>query len=138
MPLKFDENKILENFQEIGGRNASKEILINFLEENFKFPGKEFKNGEDFVPIDFTENLSEKVLDKISDEKFKNYANEVHKMWLIMSKELDENYDEAFGSLLEVEYPVVLAGVPRFRETYYWDSYWIVKGLLVGLGFWNG
>lgn len=33
-------------------------------------------------------------------------------------------------SLLTLPYPAVVAG-DRFREVYYWDSYFIVRGLIV-------
>ena len=33
-------------------------------------------------------------------------------------------------SLLALPYPTVVPG-GRFRESYYWDTYWIVEGLLV-------
>lgn len=33
-------------------------------------------------------------------------------------------------SLLELPFPAVVAG-DRFREVYYWDSYFIIRGLLV-------
>lgn len=33
-------------------------------------------------------------------------------------------------TMLWVPHPVVIPGA-RFREVYYWDSYWVVKGLLV-------
>lgn len=33
-------------------------------------------------------------------------------------------------SIIHVPNPVIVPG-GRFREFYYWDSYWIVKGLLL-------
>lgn len=33
-------------------------------------------------------------------------------------------------TLLWVPHPFVVPGA-RFREVYYWDSYWVIKGLLV-------
>lgn len=33
-------------------------------------------------------------------------------------------------SIIHVPHPVIVPG-GRFREFYYWDSYWIVKGLLL-------
>ncbi len=33
-------------------------------------------------------------------------------------------------SLLILPYPAVVAG-DRFREVYYWDSYFIIRGLIV-------
>ena len=36
----------------------------------------------------------------------------------------------ALHSLLILPYPAVVAG-DRFREMYYWDSYFVIQGLLV-------
>lgn len=33
------------------------------------------------------------------------------------------------SSLLKQKYPMIIPG-DRFRETYYWDAFWILKGLL--------
>lgn len=33
-------------------------------------------------------------------------------------------------SLLSLPHPFFIPG-QRFRELYYWDSYWVIKGLLV-------
>lgn len=38
--------------------------------------------------------------------------------------------EPARHSLLILPYPAVVAG-DRFREIYYWDSYFIIRGLLV-------
>ncbi len=35
-----------------------------------------------------------------------------------------------FFSLIYVPHPFIIPG-GRFREIYYWDSYWIVQGLLI-------
>ena len=35
---------------------------------------------------------------------------------------------ENFSSLIYMEHPFVVPSTGRFRELYYWDSYWTVKG----------
>ena len=102
--------------------------LIKFVEGNFEKPGNEYI---DYVPDDFRQDLDETVLNKIQSVDLKTYANEVHNMWKILSKVQKSGLDFNKNSALEVDYGVFFAGVPRFRETYYWDSYWILKGLLV-------
>lgn len=37
--------------------------------------------------------------------------------------------EEENSSLIHAPYPFIIPG-ERFRESYYWDSYWIIKGLL--------
>ena len=42
--------------------------------------------------------------------------------------EVEENPDQY--SLIYMENPFIVPG-GRFREMYYWDSYWTIQGLLV-------
>ena len=42
----------------------------------------------------------------------------------------DKSEIEAQSSLIYLEHPFVVPG-GRFREVYYWDSYWTAKGLLL-------
>ncbi|EFO15264.1 hypothetical protein LOAG_13249 [Loa loa] len=37
--------------------------------------------------------------------------------------------DPRRNSLIEVPHPFIIPG-GRFREFYYWDAYWIAKGLI--------
>ena len=43
---------------------------------------------------------------------------------------ISEDNVEDFSSLIYLKNPFVVPG-GRFREVYYWDSYWTVKGLLL-------
>jgi len=56
----------------------------------------------------------------------------VHSRWRQLYRRF--NHDAScelgcFSSFL-LPYPFVIPG-GRFREPYYWDTYWVVKGLLV-------
>ncbi len=55
----------------------------------------------------------------------------VHAKWqnLLRVFEHDVNCSDCYSSIA-VPYPFVIAG-GRFVEYYYWDSYWIIQGLLV-------
>ncbi|MCC7405328.1 MAG: hypothetical protein IT288_13100 [Bdellovibrionales bacterium] len=52
---------------------------------------------------------------------------EIHRLWgeLLFKSDRDDG-----STLLKVPKPYVVAG-GRFREFYYWDSFWIMKGLLL-------
>lgn len=123
------EDQIFQDFESIGGEEAEIETLVKFLERNSDPPGSEYEN---YISDDFMDFSQLKLGPKISDPKFLEYAENIHHMWPILTKKLKtEDFDENLGTLLKVNHPVVLAGVPRFRETYYWDTFWIFKGLLV-------
>lgn len=75
----------------------------------------------------------------------RGFAEHVHGLWKVLAR-LDADEDEEVGkdggsvelegvprhttsSRIRLPYPAVVPG-ERFRETYYWDTYWIVLGLL--------
>ncbi|XP_058203654.1 probable trehalase [Rhododendron vialii] len=62
----------------------------------------------------------------------REWALEVHKLWKNLSRRVDEGVFEhpELHTLLPLSKPVVVPG-SRFREVYYWDSYWVIRGLLV-------
>uniref|UniRef100_A0A183BQN2 Trehalase n=1 Tax=Globodera pallida TaxID=36090 RepID=A0A183BQN2_GLOPA len=88
------------------------------------------KNGV-HEPEDWKENPQK--FDQIKDAELKKWAYEMHKMWKKMSKKMasimDSKGNQQKHSMLYVSNPFMVPG-GRFRELRYWDSYWIVRGLL--------
>lgn len=56
-----------------------------------------------------------------------NYA------WKNLTRKIGPTKEEIenSSSLIYMEHPFVVPSTGRFREVYYWDSYWTVKGLLL-------
>lgn len=56
----------------------------------------------------------------------------MNEIWKVLCRKMDPTVEAnpSRYSLLYVPKPFVVPG-GRFREFYYWDAYWIVKGLLV-------
>ncbi|KAL7015075.1 hypothetical protein ACKWTF_016270 [Chironomus riparius] len=129
MKLKQSPAKTLEIFDEFLSKNPdpSTEDLKKWVESNFEEPGSEFENWK---PDDFTKNPA--VLDKISDKSFRSFAYDLNGIWNDLGrkikKEVHEN--EELYSIIYVENPMIVPG-GRFREFYYWDSYWVLRGLLL-------
>lgn len=48
----------------------------------------------------------------------------------MLSYTVDVRDNPEYYSLVYLPNPFIVPG-GRFREVYYWDSYWIVKGLLI-------
>jgi alpha,alpha-trehalase len=67
-----------------------------------------------------------------SDYPYKNWFYDLNALWLTLGKNISESVIEhpEKHSFLPLDYPMIVPG-GRFRESYYWDSYWIVRGLLV-------
>lgn len=128
MPLKYDAATTLTAWKQLitetGGVIVT-DVLLNFINEHFDQPGGEL---EDHQPIDFN---TEQNFDFIADPHYRNFAKELHLKWPTLSRRVTdkvktnpENY-----SLIDLPNPFIVPG-GRFRELYYWDSFWTIKGLI--------
>lgn len=68
----------------------------------------------------------------IVDKTFRQFALDLHGIWKDLCRKVDPIVAEESHrfSLIALPHPFIAPG-GRFRESYYWDAYWIVKGLLV-------
>lgn len=72
------------------------------------------------------------LLSRISNETMSSFAYDINQIWLQLYREMNQDVFEnpQRYSILRRRNGLVLPG-GRFRETYYWDSYWIVRGLIL-------
>ncbi|XP_031429612.1 trehalase [Clupea harengus] len=101
--------------------------LREFLMKFFDAPGKEF---ETWTPLDWREKPQ--FLSKIKDPKLYNWAAELHRLWKSLGRKITtdvKDHPELYSQIYTPN-PVIIPG-GRFRELYYWDSYWIINGLLL-------
>lgn len=125
MPMKFPPKIIYEKYSLLGP-NPSKETLTSFIFENFDLPDSEL---EDHQPTDW--KPSPQFLDKISSSEFKLLSQEIHKIWKSLIRKFNHTkYCSTCYSSLDIKHPFAVPG-GRFREFYYWDSYWVIEGLLI-------
>jgi len=125
MPMKFNKEQVLAAFKNLP--DLSKSTLETFVKTNFDAEGTEL---EQVQPSDWKKDP--KFIEDIEDEKFKNLAVEMNKIWKNLTKKITKSQTEIEekSSLIYLEHPFVVPG-GRFREVYYWDSYWTIKGLLL-------
>jgi alpha,alpha-trehalase len=118
--------KIFDDFMHKHNNAPTQDQIANWVNANFDPPGSEF---EKWIPSDFKKNP--KILDLIKDKDYRQFASDLNEIWLQlgrkMKKEVAENNE--LYSIIYVENGVIVPG-GRFREFYYWDSYWIILGLL--------
>ena len=67
-----------------------------------------------------------------SDGKLKVFGETIHAKWKGLTRRFDQKKicENCQASSLKLPYPFIVPG-GRFREFYYWDSYWILEGLYV-------
>ncbi|ORY99570.1 glycoside hydrolase [Absidia repens] len=123
MPTTKPVNKVLEAFQSLGN-DPDKKSLQSFVEDHFSPAGSEMK------PYNIT---TEPLvwLDKVGDTKYRGWVNQLHHAWSKLAFKFDTSYlcKGCVSSTLPVRRPFVVPG-GRFREFYYWDSYFVIEGLL--------
>ncbi|VDM43237.1 unnamed protein product [Toxocara canis] len=126
MPLKHDPVTTLKNFNELGERSKDREVLRQFVNEHFDPPGFELI---EWYPEDWVAFPSSFL--KIEDYHLRRWALHLHRIWRDLCRRVkdDVRQHQELYSLLYVPHPFVIPG-GRFREFYYWDSFWILKGLL--------
>ncbi|KAK8388520.1 hypothetical protein O3P69_020480 [Scylla paramamosain] len=130
MSLKNSEKETLLEFEELMNRtqkNPSKEDIQIFVDEHFREPGDEF---EDWDPSDWSEDPE--FLKKIVHPDLKEWGKKLNAMWKKLGRKISTTVkdDPEKHSQIYVPNPVIVPG-GRFREFYYWDSYWTIEGLLL-------
>ena len=126
MPMRFDPEEVLANFRELSS-SPTEDELREFIEHNFLEAGIDLQHSE---PVDF--NPDPAFARRIPDAGLREFGYYIHSIWpqLFRRVDPDARMHQQRHSLLALPYPLVVPG-GRFRESYYWDTYWIVEGLLV-------
>ena len=99
----------------------------SFIDNNFAPEGSEF---EDWSPTDWKPQIT--LFDNLVDSNYKDFARFLHSRWKDLGRQVKaevETNPEKY-SLIPLSNPFIVPG-GRFREMYYWDSYWTIQGLLV-------
>jgi len=130
MKMKFSPVDTMKNFTKnmIEWKQRPKvDDLRKFISENFEKEGTEL---ETWIPSDWTKLPT--FIDSIKDGTFKRFAEDVNLEWKSLGRVIkdDVRLHPDLYSLIYVPHPIIIPG-GRFREIYYWDSYWIIRGLLL-------
>jgi alpha,alpha-trehalase len=124
MPLKYDPHVIIEAFRAL--ENYSIPELSKFVRNHFMDAGSELLS---WTPPDWVQTPN--FIHHIKSEEYREFAIKVNNMWKSLGKQLipDVNINPQRYSIIPQRFPFIVPG-ERFREFYYWDSYWIIRGLL--------
>ncbi|XP_026671283.1 trehalase isoform X4 [Ceratina calcarata] len=130
MKMRNPPNETLLLFREFMDRvdqMPTRHDIEKFVNDTFDPEGSEF---EEWDPEDWT--IRPKFLNKISDDELRKFASDLNHIWKMLGRKMkdDVRLNEDHYSIIYVPNPVIVPG-GRFREFYYWDSYWIIKGLLL-------
>ncbi|XP_015435056.1 PREDICTED: trehalase-like isoform X2 [Dufourea novaeangliae] len=130
MKMKHPPNQTLalfRRFMEQVDQMPTRHQIEQFVNDTFDPAGSEF---EEWDPADWTPHP--RFLNKIHDQDLQKFASDLNHIWKMLGRKMkdDVRVNEDQYSIIYVPHPVIVPG-GRFREFYYWDSYWIIKGLLL-------
>ncbi|EEB20464.1 Trehalase precursor, putative [Pediculus humanus corporis] len=127
--LKYKPAVTLEKFnvlmQETEDRPTRKQ-LQDFVNDYFE-DGNEL---EAWTPPDWTPHPQ--FVDNIIDPNYRKWALDLNNLWTNLTRKMivDVKNNPDQYSIVYVPNGLVIPG-GRFTEFYYWDTYWIVRGLLL-------
>ncbi|XP_023817400.1 trehalase [Oryzias latipes] len=131
MKLNSPPDLVLSSFHNLSTEFLNSMVppakLQEFLDQYFEEPGTEL---EPWAPPDW--NAQPEFLTGIADDKLREWAGQIHNLWNSLGRKIRSDVKDhpELYSLIYTPHPVVVPG-GRFRELYYWDSYWVINGLLV-------
>uniref|UniRef100_A0A2S2PC56 Trehalase n=1 Tax=Schizaphis graminum TaxID=13262 RepID=A0A2S2PC56_SCHGA len=125
MRLLHSPNETMKTFMEM--KKFGNFNIKSFIQNHFDNSTNEF---EEWKPTDW--NLRPKFINEIKDEKLQLWAIELNSIWKQLGRKIkdDVRLNPERYSIVYVPNPIIVPG-GRFREMYYWDSYWIIRGLLL-------
>lgn len=132
IPLRFSLNETARAFDALP-RSANDNliaprVLEHFVGQYFDVPGSELIAT---TPKDFHSNPTN-FLPRVQNVTVRKWALQIHELWLELTRKVSPAVamEPLKHTLLPLNHAVVVPGA-RFKEVYYWDSYWVIKGLLV-------
>lgn len=129
MPLKFSLSETEAAFDKLP-RPVSVEDLKCFVETYFGGAGDDM---DYLVPEDFVEE-PDGFLAKVKHPEVRAWALKVHSLWKNLSRKVSDGVktQPQLHTLLPLPASFVIPG-SRFREVYYWDSYWVIRSVCFNL-----
>lgn len=129
LPLKLPRQVVKDNFAAMLANtthNPSLNDIKQFLAENFGARGEELTEWDppDWKPYP-------QFLSHVRDDLLRQFGMELNALWKDLGKQINidvKNRPDMY-SLVYLQSPVILPG-GRFLELYYWDTYWIIRGLI--------
>lgn len=115
-----------KNLMSKTNNKPTREDVQQFLKDNFKEEGE----LDDWTPPDFKPNPA--FLNKIPDYSTRNFAKHLVGIWPKLGRKVNETVSKYPDrhSLIPLPNGFIVPG-GRFKEIYYWDSYFVIKGLLI-------
>lgn len=105
----------MKAFQNLGGINATRAQVMQFLDENFLPAGSEVKLLQDISIPELT------WINNVSNPEYRGWVSHLNQAWgnLTFNFDYSDLCEDCVSSTLPVSRPFIVPG-GRFREFYYW------------------
>lgn len=120
---------VLQAFASLNSTNATEGAITNFVNTNFAGEGQELEAlvlGDEFNP-------TPAFLDNVTDPLVRSWVQIINGYWTSLIRTTNQSLicdgTSCSSTFIPLNHSFVIPG-GRFREQYYWDSFWIVEGLL--------
>ncbi|XP_014246527.1 trehalase-like [Cimex lectularius] len=131
LQLKYPEETVLNKFAALQDKNA--DTVKQFVSENFlncTTSENQCEELDRWDPPDWTSNPS--IINKITVKQYRQWAVDLNNIWKELGRIMNNKAKQhpEHTSLIYVPNGFIVPG-GRFRELYYWDTFWIINGLLI-------
>ncbi|CCM03727.1 uncharacterized protein FIBRA_05873 [Fibroporia radiculosa] len=134
-PTSKRSQQVLSDFSAIYGTGSNvitEEDIVNFEDNDFRGEGLEM---EAIALSNFNANPA--FLNNVTDNLLKAWSQTVSGYWVDLVRQTNYSATCPYGTengpcegtFIPLNHTFVIPG-GRFREQYYWDSYWIIQGLM--------
>lgn len=135
-PTSKPESEVVDNFNRLGGGNTSNityQEIVQFVQDNF------VAEGVELVPADLGDEFVEdpEFLTRVEDEVVRDWLKQVHSYWELLARTTNSSSpsgaqcDGCVSSFIPFnESRVFVIPGGRFRELYYWDTFFVIEGLI--------
>ncbi|EMD39599.1 glycoside hydrolase family 37 protein [Gelatoporia subvermispora B] len=131
-PTNKPSQQVLSDFNAIDSSSTTEGDIVSFMDNDFRGEGLEL---EAVAEPNFNPNPA--FLSSVKDPLIRAWSQTVHTFWTQLIRNTNQSAlcpegtedGPCESSLIPLNHTYVIPG-GRFREQYYWDSYWILVGLL--------
>lgn len=130
MPTRKSVASVVDCFDKLTAHSTKEPTdaeLQRFIVDNFHRVGYDLRI---VIPQDW--HASPAFLKEIADPELVRFGKLIHEKWKSLTRAFsrDKICETCSTTSLVLQHPFVIPG-GRFREFYYWDSFWILEGLYV-------
>ncbi|KAH8982054.1 glycoside hydrolase family 37 protein, partial [Lactarius hatsudake] len=127
-PTNSSSQSVLTAFAPINSTNTTEGAVLDFVDSNFRGEGLELEAQA--LP---NFNANPPFLNNVVDPLLRAFSQIVHGYWTQLIRGTNSstlcNGTTCESTIIPLNHTFVVPG-GRFREQYYWDSFWIIEGLI--------